>query len=296
MGTALGFLAKDRFWEGEAAVAETYWRRSAEHAALAGDRREEAEALTWLLVAGMYGPTPVRDALARCDEIGDRPGVSRKVRAMAEIERGVLEAMDGEIERGRRRVASGRAELESLGLRFLAAALAQEATYVERSADDARAAEAICRPAYEALGEIGETAFQRTVAAMVAHALYEQGDLDGAALFVGRMHDDVEDWAGEVPALRALLAARRGEHDAARSQIEEAIARVTRANDFLFTQAERYVDLADVHALAGRDAEAAAALDRADEIYLQKGWRSALSRTARRRASLRGQARLGCSG
>jgi tetratricopeptide (TPR) repeat protein len=233
----------------------------------------------------MYGPTPVPRALARCAEIGDRPGVSRKVRVMAEIERGVLEAMDGDIERGRARVAEGRLELETLGLRFLAAALAQEAVYVERSADDPRAAEALLRPSFALLGEMGEFAFQRTIAGMLARALYELGELDESAEYAKLMHADHEDWAGDSEAMRALLIARRGGHDEALALAERAVAKAANG-DFLFVRAERYADLADVHLLAGLPDAAAAALDRADEIYLQKGWRSALAGTARRRAAV----------
>ena len=50
------------------------WQRAADEAALAGDLREEAESLVWLLICAMYGPTPVTAALERCDAIARRRG------------------------------------------------------------------------------------------------------------------------------------------------------------------------------------------------------------------------------
>jgi class 3 adenylate cyclase/tetratricopeptide (TPR) repeat protein len=283
--TALGFLAKDRFWEGQAALAEALWLRSAEHAVLAGDHREEAEALTWVLVAGTYGPTTVEAALERCAAIARRAGASRKVRVMASIERGVLLAMQGDVERGRELVANGRDQLRELGLMFLASVVAQEATFVERSAGDAAAAEAQLRPSFDALGELGESGFQMTIAGFLARALYEQGRLEEARPFAAMAQTDEEDWSAEGMALRAFFAADAGEHETALALVEAAVERTNQC-DFLFIRAERYVDLATVHLLAGRRAEAEAALAQAEDLYARKGWLTALALLRTRFAAL----------
>jgi len=79
--TALGFLAKVLFWEDQAAAAaDEVWWRVADQAVLAGDACEEADALVYLLISGMYGPVPVEAALERCDAIANRDGASHKVR------------------------------------------------------------------------------------------------------------------------------------------------------------------------------------------------------------------------
>jgi hypothetical protein len=58
------------------------------------------------------------------------------------------------------------------------------------------------------------------------------------------------------------------------------------STDWLVDRAERYVDLAEVHALAGRAAEAGVALDQAEDLYRRKGSVAGLDLTRARRAAL----------
>jgi hypothetical protein len=58
------------------------------------------------------------------------------------------------------------------------------------------------------------------------------------------------------------------------------------STDWLADHANRLADLAEVHALAGRAAEAGAALDQADDLYRRKGSVAGLDLTRARRAAL----------
>jgi class 3 adenylate cyclase/tetratricopeptide (TPR) repeat protein len=284
---ALGILAKMKFWSGSAAAADAIWQRAADQAALAGDVREEAESLVWLLISTMYGPTAVTAALERCDAIARRLGGSLKVGAVAAIERGVLEAMQGDCEGGRERVALGRSRLDELGLTMLANVMAQEAAIVEQLAGDAQAAEAVLRLSFERLELMGEAGFKMTVAAMLARSLFEQERVEDARHFADiatRGLDDT-DPTGLGCAVKALAAAYDGDTAAAVVLAEEAVA-LSSATDFLRDHGDRRLDLARVLQLAGRHDEARAALAQADLLYERKGCIAALKTTAARRAEL----------
>jgi hypothetical protein len=88
-----------------------------------------------------------------------------------------------------------------------------------------------------------------------------------------------------VHAVNALAAAADGDHDTAIRLAELAVERIA-AGDLLRDRADRFVDLARVHARAGRPDEARAALGMADTLYVQKGCVAALTRTTSLRAAL----------
>ena len=284
--TALGFLAKMEFWAEHAATAEALWLRAAEQAELAGDAREEAESLVWLLIAGMFGPTPVGVALERCATIASRAGASRKVRLMCSIERGVLEAMNGDTDSGRERVGRGRQQLDELGLAWLATVMAQEATIVEQLAGDPHAAERLLRPSVEKFEQMGESGFLFTHTLLLANALQEQGRFDEAARLVERL-GVAEEYRDD--SAFAHYQARQAAHEGrisdalglARRSVEQAAA-----TDFLREHGDRLVGLADIHALAGQRGDALAALAEAEALYARKGCLAAIRQTAKRRAGL----------
>ncbi len=80
---------------GRTVAAEAAWRRAIDHARRAGSLREEAQALSWILIGSWYGPAPVEEAILRCRKaLAGSP--TRQVEAMALIEQGPLLAMRGD--------------------------------------------------------------------------------------------------------------------------------------------------------------------------------------------------------
>ena len=66
------------YWiHGRSAAAEDAWRRAAEYARRANDRRQLTEILGWLASAALWGPTPAAEGIRRCadylDEVGNHP-------------------------------------------------------------------------------------------------------------------------------------------------------------------------------------------------------------------------------
>jgi hypothetical protein len=195
--------------------------------------------------------------------------------------------MRGNAAIGRELVARGRAELDELGLTFMAAVLGQEAAIVEQMAGDLRAAVSVLRPSIERLGELRSTGFQITAACMCARALCMLGDHDDARamLVLSPPELDDDDESGIAIAVRGMVAATEGNDARALELVEDAVRRAS-ATDFLTNFGDRFVDLAYVHAVAGRTGAALDALDEADARYQAKGASAALAVTAARRLEL----------
>jgi ATP/maltotriose-dependent transcriptional regulator MalT len=128
---------------------------------------------------------------------------------------------------------------------------------------------------------MGERGYLSTSAALLAHALYAQNELDEAERFT-RLSEDAaasEDVFSQVlwRAVRAKIRARRGELAEAEAMGREAVALVEKT-DMLNTQGDTLADLAEVLSLAGRPAEAISVLEQAAEIFERKGNRISLER------------------
>ena len=113
----------------------------------AGDVRQQTRAATAYAAAALYGPTPVDEAIARCELTvpsvvsGDRQAEGMLLALLAS-----LVAMHGSFERARELAAHGRALLEELDLGVEVASARLEAWRVEMFAGDAEAAERQLRP------------------------------------------------------------------------------------------------------------------------------------------------------
>ena len=124
---------------------------------------------------------------------------------------------------------------------------------------DHPAAEAILRAALAGLAASGEWARYSTDVGMLAESLYAQGRFEEAETCAESCRDlasldDVSSqilWRGVVAKLRA----RDGNHETAVEAATAAVALVA-TTDLLTQHADRLVDLAEVHALAGRRADA----------------------------------------
>jgi predicted ATPase/class 3 adenylate cyclase len=253
-----------------AATAE----RTIRHATAAGDQVTARRFLSSLAISALYGPMPVPEAIATCEEVLARVEDDRKVRARAELAIGQLEAMRGNFERARVLYRRSRAALEELGCLFLAALTSLASSVIEFLAGDLTAAESELRADYRRLEEMGERNYISTTAGLLAEVLYRQGRYHESAEFAGVCQhlaspDDVASqffWR----SVRGKLKARQGVIDEAESLLSAATALIE-ASDQLDLQGSALMDFAEVRELSGALADAAALSERAAGLFERKG-------------------------
>src|SRR5262252_569405 len=256
---------------GDAAVAA---ERTIRHATAAGDEVTARRFLGSLATSALYGPMPVPEAIATCEEVLARAQDDRKVRARAELAIAQLEAMRGNFDRARLLYRRSRASLEELGAFFLAALTSLASSVIEFLAGDLAAAESELRTDYRRLDEMGERNYISTTAGLLADVLYREGRYDESAEFAGvckhlASPDDVASqfhWR----CVRGKLRAREGAIDEAKSLLSAAMALIE-TSDQLDLQGYGLLDFAEVQELAGAPAEGAALSERAAGLFERKG-------------------------
>jgi class 3 adenylate cyclase/tetratricopeptide (TPR) repeat protein len=264
-----------RYWRGEAAAAIPDLEQAAGSARRAGDRPQEAESLQYVLMALLWGPTTVDEALKRVAEIRAHAEANQRLEVNLLRTRAQLEAMQGRFDAARDLIVRAKALAEELRLEvLLAAGVAQQAGYVELLAGNAAAAERELRPACEALERMGDWGHFAHVAPTLADALFIRGDDEEALrlteLAQRRATPGVADEDIGWRRVRAKLLARRGELEEAERLAREATARAG-LTDLLNDHARALADLAEVLRLGGRWEESAKPLDQAIHLYEQKG-------------------------
>jgi class 3 adenylate cyclase/tetratricopeptide (TPR) repeat protein len=255
---------------GEAAVAA---QRAVEHATLANDERQRTRAASQYAIAALHGPTPVGEAIAYCKEIIERASGDRRSEGLITSLLAPLMAMIGEFDQARDLSRRGKLILEDLGRSVLAASTSQESSVVEMLAQRPDVAEHQLRSDFETLTEMGERYLLSTIAGELARAVYAQGRLD-EALELTRAAEELSDEDDVVSqaywrSVRARVLARSGQLDDGMRLAREAVT-ILSATDILARRAEALIDLAEILELAGRGADARAALDDAIALLDQK--------------------------
>ncbi len=263
-GTMLGSLAR----------AEEAWRQALHYAERGNLRAERAESIGWLLMSANFGPLPVAEGIALCKSFHDEAFDDPLIRAHACVDQAALEAMRGDFRLARELIAKGRQSLAELGFTLLVATTAQEANYIEMLAGEPGAAAEIVRDSYVELEAMGERAYLSTAAAMLADALYAQGELDEAERFSHVSEDSAArtDVFSQIlwRRARAKIRARRGELAEAEALAREAVE-LAETTDMLNTQGDTLIALSKVLSLRDRAAEAASALEQAASRFEEKG-------------------------
>jgi tetratricopeptide (TPR) repeat protein len=255
-------------------AAEAAARKTMEHARLAGDHLMETRFLTSLGMCALYGPMPVKQAIERSRELLDRAANDRKAAAVLMCVLARLEAMEGRFDNARDLYRKSRAQLEEFGWNLYAALTSLDSGPVELLAGDASAAEVELRRDYRALEQMGERNYIATTAGFLAEALYAQGRYEEATE-VARTSSEVsaaDDLAAQFHwrAVTAKLMARAGRFEEAEAMAREALAIIRRSEE-LDSQASALLDLGEVLHLAGKRAEATAAIEEAAELFDRKG-------------------------
>ena len=278
------------FWLGKSREADEAFARGLVCARNARSGRDEAQLLIWYLISAWYGPTPAREALARCHDVLERTS-SKQVEAVARVEMGALLALSGRFDEARRSWQQGVAVLGELGLPILAAGSSEERFGIELLAGDLPAAEAVLRDACTTLERLGEKGFLSTRAACLGLCLARQDRPVEAEPFLELaeqlMPNGGDDVLNLVQLARAALSLARGSLGAAEEHARGAVAAIAHW-DHPNLKGDSLVQLADVLRAAGRADEAVAAYSEALALYEQKENIVAAGRVTRSLAVLRG--------
>ncbi len=252
------------FDEGQEALA-----RALAHARSAGDQREEADILWWIVVSFVFGPMHALEGIRRCQEILTNAKYDGTVRAGSLGVLGVLHAMRGRFAEARDHFTRGIAILKELGIKLRVVTRQHLLADIELLAADPAAAERAMRWAYDREVEMGEKRDIPGTANRLADALYRQGRYEEAAQWIE---------IGGGRGIRALLAARRGEFEQAARLARQLVAMTERGvggeqthGQNLNARGIALMSLAEVLSMAGRPREAVPTLGEAMQLFERKG-------------------------
>ena len=249
-----------------AAVAQ---QRALEHARLAGDTRLEARLSSAYAYSLCDGPTPVPEAVAKCEEMIARGLGHKQSDAIVLTSLACLVALDGDFDRARALYREARATLDDLGAAVFAASTSFMSARVELLAGDPEAAERDLRRDYERLEAMGELFFRASVGSMLAEALLAQGRTDEAEA----VSFEAEQLAAEDDIeVETICRSIRGRALARRGMFNEAIRLATEAVELLpgaeapVMRTEALVHLAEVFVASGNAMAARRALKEARRL------------------------------
>jgi tetratricopeptide (TPR) repeat protein len=232
--------------------------------------------------ARWLGSAPISELLRWLDE-QEAQGVRH---ASLRCQRAGATAMLGDIDESRAMLDELVADLRERGALLGIPIVTNFKGEVELVAGDAADAATHLEEACRIFREIGEQGWLSTTVAELAEARYRLGDLAEAE---ARAREAAELGAHDDAAtqmlwrrLQAKVLARRGEHAAAAELAAEAVT-IAETTDMLNSQADAYLDQAEVLAMAEDDVGARSALEEALSRYVRKG---------NRVGQMRAQARL----
>jgi class 3 adenylate cyclase/tetratricopeptide (TPR) repeat protein len=275
-------------WE-EAASAQ---QRALEYARAAGDRRQEARLSSAYAFSLCDGPTPVPEAIARCEEILTRDLGHKQSEAIVLSALATLLTLDGQFDEAREAHGRARRLLDDLGSAVLAASTSLTSARVELLAGNPAGAEADLRRDYERLESMGELYFRPLVAALLAQVLFARGASEEAETFA-RIADELA--AQDDVELQALLRLLQAQVLAQRGAITDAIATAKEGVQILpeketpVIRVEALLDFAKLLAEAGDADGALNALEEAGELCRLKQMKVPAARAEALRAEVLGR-------
>jgi class 3 adenylate cyclase/tetratricopeptide (TPR) repeat protein len=270
-------------WSGRCAEAAEVFERSVALSRKAGAEKVASRSLTWLLIVAIWGPMTVAEALVLCDRVVEETG-DRYIECFGGLVKGVLLTMADDWEKGPVLIDTGREALEEFGQRVTAASTRMASARNKFHAGHVEEAEADLRLGHDVLERLGERGYLSTISAILAIVLCAQGRYDEAERYVEKARELVaeDDLTTAVywRCAQAQILASRDEIDDARRVVDEADAIMART-DYTADQAEALLARAAVEKRAGERDQSMAALERALELFEQKGYVVAAAHTRR---------------
>jgi class 3 adenylate cyclase/tetratricopeptide (TPR) repeat protein len=253
------------------------WEKSAERALV---RYRSAgwpvsTCLAQIAAALYYGPTPVPEAIRRCEELLRDEVDDRAAEASVLVYLGGLEGMLGNFERAVELLASAQTTYEELGQSpAVAERCAPVFSTVSTWSGDLRSAEDVLRKTCDTLERTHDSALLGTLAGQLAEVLYREYKYEEADRWAGIAEEraSADDREAQVVwrSVRARLLARSGLVSAARGLVDEAV-RMSEATDTLNRRAEVLLARAEVYRRSGGSSEAEQAVLEAVALLKAKG-------------------------
>jgi tetratricopeptide (TPR) repeat protein len=211
------------------------------HARRAGQQRLVNEAATMACWGLAIGPEPAASASRKLGELGELGADSAFFRASVPFTRGYLRMLEGDLSGARGLINESRALYGDLGMEVYRWAVLQEIGMVEMRAGNYAEAITQLERASAALEQLGEHGYRSTCTALLAKALYLDGQADAAE----PMAREALRQSAEIDALNfviaqgvlALLAADAGRLDEAEELARAAVADSGRAEMPMLTAA-----------------------------------------------------------
>jgi class 3 adenylate cyclase/tetratricopeptide (TPR) repeat protein len=265
----LAYLARSLIanWRGQGAEQVAALERAVAHASRLPDRWDMQAMLGFLADAHTFAPTPAAELLGWLVAHGsDNRATFRLARSAALV-------MLGDVEQAIAIVKAEWAAIQAQGNWADPGLEGQRMSSIAVRARRLELADEILATACRALEAQGERGTFSTCAARRAVVLADLGRLDEAESWARKATDagGSDDILTHALARRALAKAlaRRGDHRA--EPLAREAVNLVLTTDFLYEQADAYTDLADVLERAGRNADAAQALQSAIKLYDAKG-------------------------
>jgi DNA-binding SARP family transcriptional activator len=258
--------------EGRVASADEAWCEAAESARRAGWQRELFEVIGWRATAAVLGPTPVDEAILRCEEFREVVRASPIATASTLNPLALLHAMKGEFELAEPLLAEAGTILHELG--GLGSVVSHLEAFVRLLAGQPELAEAPLRADVATLSSMNGRSALATSTALLAQAVYAQGrvreaeELCRTAERCAAAEDTLTQviWRGVL----AKILAGDGRCDEAEALAREAVALVE-PTDLLSARGDAMLGLADVLRICDRREEADREIQAALALYELKG-------------------------
>jgi class 3 adenylate cyclase/tetratricopeptide (TPR) repeat protein len=278
-------LARAWWLKSEADVNACRWgarahalERALEHASRSG-RDVEIAAITGLHAQALYfGPTPVTEAVARCERYLAENAENRTLEASVTGVLGGLNAMLGDFDRARSLQARAGAIYEDLGLRIrLAVTWSLLGADIEQFAGQPGEAVSILRRAYEDVQQMGAMSMTATMAGFLADAMSVDGKHEEAEELAkfSEEHAPASDIVTQVLWRMARARALSEQGNAEAVALARHAADLARDTDYPDLKARSFTCLGQV---LGPGEEQSSLLAAGRETWEQKGNVAALAR------------------